>query len=229
MKKNTRILIVEDEERVSNVLKIRLEENDFACDIAGDGNAAIQQVSQHNYDCVILDINLPLVNGYDVCREIRGQNTEVPIIMLTALGSGDHKLKGFDLGADDYLVKPFVFEELLAKIRVFLRRTTPSPVNANVLRIHDLEIHYDSKLVVRAGQEINLTSKEFQLLALLAKHPGMVFSKAEIAEKVWNIHFDTGTNIIEVYVNYLRKKIDKGFEIPLIQTKVGFGYFFLPV
>ncbi|RPD38201.1 response regulator transcription factor [Chitinophaga barathri] len=222
-----RILIVEDEVKVANAVKMGLEENGFEVDVAYDGRIGKGLAASQDYDLVILDLNLPHHNGYEICEVIRRRNSKVPVIMLTALGGMDDKMQAFELGADDYLVKPFDFRELLARIRVFLKRAGAdvSATQRYKLIIADLEIDRERKEVSRAGKKIPLTAKEFQLLELLALHKGKVISKLSIAEKVWNIDFDTGTNVIEVYMNFLRKKIDKDFELKLLHTKTGMGYY----
>lgn len=222
-----RILIVEDEVKVANAVKMGLEENGFEVDVAYDGRIGKGLASSQDYDLVILDLNLPHHNGYEICEVIRRRNNKVPVIMLTALGGMDDKMQAFELGADDYLVKPFDFRELLARIRVFLKRAGAEVPAAQryKLVIADLEIDRERKEVSRAGKKITLTAKEFQLLELLALHKGKVISKLTIAEKVWNIDFDTGTNVIEVYMNFLRKKIDKDFDLKLLHTKTGMGYY----
>ncbi|MBO9154284.1 response regulator [Chitinophaga sp. GCM10012297] len=222
-----RILIVEDEVKVANAVKMGLEENGFEVEVAYDGRIGKGLAASQDYDLVILDLNLPHHNGYEICETIRRRNNKVPVIMLTALGGMDDKMQAFELGADDYLVKPFDFRELLARIRVFLKRAgaeVPAAQRYKIV-IADLEIDRERKEVNRAGKKITLTAKEFQLLELLAMHKGKVISKLAIAEKVWNIDFDTGTNVIEVYMNFLRKKIDKDFELKLLHTKTGMGYY----
>jgi len=219
------ILIVEDEKRLADLLKAGLEEQGYFVDIAYDGYIGKSLVIKNNYDLVILDINLPLINGYDLCKDIRTFNNEIPIIMLTAMSSSDNKLAGFDVGADDYILKPFDFKELLARVKVFLRRSTPSEkTEDNLIKIDDLEINISKKIVLRSGIQIELTAKEYILLEFLAKNKGVVISRIEIAEKIWNLNFDTGTNYIDVYINYLRKKIDKDSTNKLIHTRVGLGY-----
>jgi DNA-binding response OmpR family regulator len=222
-----RILIVEDEVKVANAVKMGLEENGFEVEVAYDGRMGKSLAADHDYDLVILDLNLPHHNGYEICEVIRRRNNKVPVIMLTALGGMDDKMQAFELGADDYLVKPFDFRELLARIRVFLKRAGAevTPNNRYKLVVADLEIDRERKEVSRNGKKISLTAKEFQLLELLALHKGKVISKVTIAEKVWNIDFDTGTNVIEVYMNFLRKKIDKDHEQKLLHTKTGMGYY----
>jgi DNA-binding response OmpR family regulator len=179
----------------------------------------------HSYDLVILDINLPVINGIDLCRFIRNTNGQIPIIMLTAMNAIDDKLNSFDSGADDYLIKPFEFKELLVRIRALLKRSMNQnlPVG-NLLRFADLEMNLDSKEVKRSGQLINLTAKELQLLEYFVRNKNKVLSRADIAVNVWDIDFDTHTNVIDVYVNYLRKKIDRDFPVKLIHTQVGLGY-----
>ncbi len=219
------ILIVEDEKRLADLLKAGLEEQGYFVDIAYDGYIGKSLVIKNNYDLVILDINLPLINGYDLCKDIRTFNNEIPIIMLTAMSSSDNKLAGFDVGADDYILKPFDFKELLARVKVFLRRSSPSEkTEDNLIKIDDLEINISKKIVLRSGIQIELTAKEYILLEFLAKNKGVVISRIEIAEKIWNLNFDTGTNYIDVYINYLRKKIDKDSTNKLIHTRVGLGY-----
>lgn len=222
-----KILLVEDEQRVANVVKRGLEEYSFIVDVAYDGLIGRSMAKESKYDLIILDVNLPIVNGYELCREIRSMNSEVPILMLTAMGASDNKLEGFEAGADDYILKPFDFKELIARIRVFLKRSTlPKEVpTEKKLVVADLEMFLDSKTVKRDGQKIELTSKEYQLLEYFIRNKGVVISRAEIAEKIWEITFNTGTNIIDVYINYLRKKIDKDFDRKLIHTRVGLGYY----
>lgn len=222
-----RILVVEDEVKVANVVKKGLEENGFEVDVAYDGRMGKSLASGNSYDLVILDLNLPHANGYEICEVIRNKNIRIPIIMLTALGGMEDKMQAFELGADDYLVKPFDFRELLARIRVFLKRAGADVQQSTIYKIviGDLEIDREKKEVTRSGKKISLTAKEYQLLEFLALHKGKVISKLTIAEKVWDIDFDTGTNVIEVYMNFLRKKIDKDFENKLLHTKTGMGYY----
>jgi two-component system copper resistance phosphate regulon response regulator CusR len=220
-----RILLVEDEPKIAQSLADQLHKNSYQVDIAYDGLIAEKLFYQNAYDLIILDINLPLKNGLQLCRMFRDKRSNVPIIMLTALGEIQDKLEAFNLGADDYLVKPFHFKELLARIKVFLKRTDVNEYFDDVLHIGDLEISISRKEVIRAGKVIQLSAKEFSLLVLLVRARGRVISKVEIAEKVWDVNFDTGTNTIEVYINFLRNKIDKPFPVKLIHTKPGFGYF----
>ncbi len=225
MSNDKQILVVEDDPKLGPLIQNELIENGFQATLAKDGREAVARFGQGNYSIVILDINLPYINGWDLCKHFRGINKSIPIIMLTALGELQDKMDAFEKGADDYLVKPFHFTELLARIKVFLKR---NEINANPvvkLKIGDLEMDITEKKVTREGIPISLTVKEFALLELLMRNEGKVISKSEIAEKVWNINFDTGTNTIEVYINFLRNKIDKPFKKAMIQTKTGFGYF----
>ena len=221
---NNRILVVEDEPKVASFVKRGLDENGFFCEIAYDGLMGKRMFDAGAYDLIILDINLPYKNGFELCREIRSCNQKIPVIMLTALGTTEDKLSGFDSGADDYLLKPFEFRELLARIRSLLKRISIGETGENVLKFLDLEINLDNYEVMRGGNKIYLTQKEFALLVYLLRNKGRVVSRVDIAEKVWDINFDTGTNIIDVYVNFLRKKIDKDFSQKLIHTQTGVGY-----
>jgi two-component system copper resistance phosphate regulon response regulator CusR len=177
-----------------------------------------------NYDLLILDINLPYKNGIALCKEIRNKDQKIPVIMLTALGTTEDKLSGFDSGADDYLVKPFEFRELLARIRSLLKRIAVAETGENLLELLDLEVNLNNYEVSRGGRKIELTKKEFALLVYFLRNKGKVVSRMDIAENVWDINFDTGTNVIDVYVNFLRKKMDKDFSQKLIHTQTGVGY-----
>jgi len=220
-----KILIVEDEQKIADTLKLGLSENGFDVEVAYDGNIGYKLFQQHPFNLVVLDINLPGINGYDLCKLMRGKNSKIPIVMLTALSSIDDKIEGYDAGADDYIVKPFEFKELLMKIRVMFKRT----INQNIpvgttLKAGDLVMNLDSKEVNRGGTTINLTAKEFQLLEYLLRNKNRLVTRADIAVNVWDIDFDTNTNVIDVYINYVRNKIDKHFDQKLIQTHVGMGY-----
>jgi two-component system, OmpR family, copper resistance phosphate regulon response regulator CusR len=221
---NINILIVEDEQRLAEILKKQLEESGFNIEIAFDGYIGKLLLERNRYNLIILDINLPLINGYDLCKEIRKTNNSVPIIVLTAMGTPDNRVAGFDAGADDYVLKPFDFRELLARINVFLRRSD-SKNTIEKLRISDLELDLRSKTVTRANKKIDLTAKEYSLLEFFMINHEKLLSRELIIEHVWGIDFDPSTNIIDVYVNYLRKKIDKDFEPKLIHTKFGFGFY----
>jgi len=220
-----KILLIEDEKKIADTLSKGLKELDYHVETAYDGNIGMRLFDSGSFNMIITDINLPGMNGYDVCKTIRSRNQHIPIIMLTALSATDDKIEGFDAGADDYLVKPFEFKELLARIRALLKRTMNQQLPAgNILTVADLELDVDSKEVTRAGKAIKLTAKEFQLLEYFMRNRNRVVSRADIAERVWELDFDTKTNVIDVYVNFLRKKIDKGFEPKLIHTQVGMGY-----
>jgi two-component system, OmpR family, copper resistance phosphate regulon response regulator CusR len=218
------ILIIEDEQRLAEVLKKQFEELGFEADIALDGYSGKQFLENRSYNLIILDISLPLINGYDLCREIRKTNNKIPIIMLTAFSTPDNKLAGFDAGADDYVVKPFDFRELLARVNVFIRRSGDNRQD-EILRIADLEMDPNSKTVMRGNKKIELTAKEFSLLEIFLNNKEKLLTREFIIENVWGIDFDPSTNIIDVYVNYLRKKIDKDFEPKLIHTRFGFGFY----
>mgnify|MGYP001791499696 CR=1 FL=1 len=219
------ILVVEDEQRLADVLKKQLEDSGFTVDTANDGYIGKQLVEKNTYRLIILDVNLPLLNGYDLCKEIRKSNHKIPIIMLTAFGTTDNKVAGFEVGADDYIVKPFDFRELLARVNVFLRRSEIKETTEK-LRIADLELDLSTKTVKRAEKKIDLTAKEYSLLEMFMKNKEKLLTREFIIEHVWGIDFDPSTNIIDVYVNYLRKKIDKDFEPKLLHTKFGFGFYF---
>lgn len=223
--KKTNILIVEDEQRLAEILKKQLEETGFNAEIAPDGYVGKQLMESRSYNLIILDINLPVINGIDLCREIRRTDRKIPIIMLTAFGTSENKINGFDAGADDYVVKPFEFKELLARINVFLRRVDENQEGENRLQIADLTMNLDTKSVFRSGRRIELTAKEYLLLETFLRNKGKLLTREFIIEKVWGIDFDPSTNIIDVYVNYLRKKIDKDFDLKLIHTRHGFGFY----
>jgi len=221
---NITILIVEDEQRLAEILKRQLEDSGYKAEIASDGYVGKHMVEKNKYNLIILDINLPLMNGYDLCKEIRKTNHDIPIIMLTALGTTDNKVTGLESGADDYILKPFDLRELLARVNVCLRRSATT-AKTEKLRISDLEMDLNSKTVTRGGKKIDLTAKEFSLLEIFLKNKEKLLNREFIIEEVWGIDFDPSTNIIDVYVNYLRKKIDKDFETKLIHTKFGFGFY----
>ncbi|OJX50118.1 MAG: DNA-binding response regulator [Flavobacterium sp. 38-13] len=219
------ILVIEDDQRVAELIQRGLEEQGFTVTLAYDGLSGKKLALQNNYKLIITDIILPKMDGIDVCRQIRETKPDIPIIMLTALGTTDDKVEGFDAGADDYLVKPFEMRELLVRVRALLKRNTKTANSVGfIIRFADLEMNLHTKIVKRDGQEISLTPKEFKLLEYLMHNPERVLSRIEIAEKVWDTHFDTGTNFIDVYINYLRKKIDRDFEKKLIHTKSGMGF-----
>lgn len=220
-----KILLVEDEARIADILRLGLTENGYETEVTYDGKLGHKLFQSMRFDLVVLDINLPGINGYELCKLIRQENPHIPVIMLTALSSLEDKIEGYDAGADDYIIKPFEFKELLMKIRVLLKRTGNRQVPiGNLLKAGNLQMNLDTKEVIREGIPISLTAKEFQLLEYLLRNKNRVVSRADIAINVWDIDFDTNTNIIDVYISYVRNKIDKPFEKKLIQTQVGMGY-----
>lgn len=219
------ILIIEDELKVANSLRANLAELGFKAEVAYDGAMGKKLFYAHSFDLLLLDLNLPHLNGYELCKEFRQKKKSIPILILTAFGDIEDKMQAFELGADDYLIKPFDFRELLARIRVFLKRQDPTIDQGQVITIDNLVINTFTKSVTRGEQPINLTAKEFALLELLVRNAGRVVRKVEIAEKVWDLSFDTGTNVIEVYINFLRRKIDRDFDKKLIHTRSGMGYY----
>src|SRR5690554_4471060 len=218
------ILVIEDDQRVAELIQRGLEENGFNPTLAYDGLSGKKLALNNPFDLIITDIILPKIDGLDLCKQIREIQPDTPIIMLTALGTTDDKVEGFDAGADDYLVKPFEMRELLARIRALLNRFQRTINTGNILKYADLEMNLHTKIVKRGDKEINLTPKEFNFLKYMLENPERVLSRVEIAEKVWDTHFDTGTNFIDVYVNYLRNKIEKDFDTKLIHTKSGMGF-----
>jgi two-component system, OmpR family, copper resistance phosphate regulon response regulator CusR len=218
------ILIIEDEKKIADSLKQGLSENGFFAQVAYDGLVGLRLFKHGIFGLVILDINLPGMNGYELCKAIRNIDSKVPVMMLTAMSAVEDKIEGFDAGADDYIIKPFDFRELLVRVRALLKRLYSTVATGAQLKAGDLVMNLDAKEVTRDGKPILLTAKEFQLLEYLLRNKNRVLSRADIALNVWDIDFDSGTNVIDVYVNYLRKKIDKNFETPLIHTQVGLGY-----
>jgi len=220
-----RILIIEDERKIADTLKFGLSEHGYQVEVAYDGTIGLRIFLSYDFDLVILDINLPGINGFDLCKMIREKNKKIPIIMLTSMGRLEDKIEGYDAGADDYMVKPFEFKELLMKIRAQLKHIMSQhlPVG-NFLKAADLEMNLDTMDVTRGGNKINLTAKEFQLLEYMLRNKNRVVTRADIAVNVWDTDFDTNTNVIDVYISYLRNKIDKSFDNKLIQTMVGTGY-----
>lgn len=221
------VLLVEDDKRIASLIKRGLEEQSMTVSVAYDGREGKRLAQNNHYDIMIADIILPEIDGLELCKQIRTLKPLMPIIMLTALGTTDDKVEGFDAGADDYLVKPFEMRELIVRIQVLVKRLNNRPMlSSTVLKMADLEMNVETKSVKRNNIEINLTPKEFKLLEYMMHNPERVLSRAEIAEKVWDTHFDTGTNFIDVYINYLRNKIDRRFNKKLIHTKPGMGFIF---
>ncbi len=219
-----KILVVEDEPKVASFLKQGLEEQSYEVTVVFDGYFAKKMATENYYDVIVLDVLIPYINGLEVAKQLRNEGIKTPILMLTALGSTDDKVIGLDAGADDYLVKPFEFKELLARLRALTKRFTDNMHEQRVIKLQDLELDLDRKVVRRGGKTIDLTAKEFGLLEYLLRNKNRVISRAEISEKVWDASFDTSTNVIDVYINFLRKKIDKEFPSKIIHTMVGMGY-----
>ncbi len=219
-----RILIVEDEKKIAAFLKRGFKEEGYVVEVAEDGLKAQSLAEANEYDLIILDLMIPGQDGLAVCRNLREKGNAVPIIMLTAKDQLKNKVEGLDAGADDYVTKPFAFEELLARVRAVVRKAGSS--RAALIKADNLEIDPVTHKVKRGGENIDLTSKEYALLEYLARNNGKVITRTMISEHVWDIDFDTGTNIIDVYINYLRKKIDSGHSKKLIQTMRGRGYRF---
>ncbi|CCG54434.1 Two-component system response regulatory protein [Flavobacterium indicum GPTSA100-9 = DSM 17447] len=220
-----RVLVLEDDLILSNEVVTYLKSMHIDCDAVFDGELFFRQINNETYDLYILDINVPKLNGLDVCKKIRETDKNTPILMLTAYREIQDKLDAFTFGADDYLVKPFHFDELYVRLLSLHRRSTTKQEDHQIIKIKDLEIDLDESKVKRNQEVIELTPKEFQLLVILAKAKGRTLSKNAIAEQIWDVHFESNLNTIEVYINFLRKKIDKNFEEKLILTRPGFGYY----
>lgn len=223
-----KVLLIEDEAGVVNLLKRGLEEEGCDISVAMDGLSGYEMAAKHIFDLLIVDVMLPGMNGIEICRSLRNQKVATPILMLTALGSTENIVTGLDSGADDYLIKPFHFAELLARLRTLLRRKA-EPDNGSgtdnaILSLADLQLNTDTKMVARAGKEIQLTATEYRLTEYLLRNRNRVLSRMDILEYVWGVDFNMNTNVVDVYINYLRKKIDKDFDPKLIHTVVGMGY-----
>lgn len=228
-----KIILIEDETSVVSFIKKGLQEKGYEISVAFDGRTGVQLVQANDFDLVILDIMLPEMNGLDVCKEIRKTNKHVPILFLTALGTSENIVLGLENGGDDYLVKPFKFIELVARIKSLLRRSNNSPAqeiaepevdNEHVFQFSDLMVNDYTKKVTRSGEEISLTSTEYKLLLYFLNNPEKVISRAEILDAVWGVNYELGTNVVDVYVNYLRKKLDQQDDNKLIHTVIGMGY-----
>ena len=217
-----RILVIEDEVKIAQFIKRGLKEEGYAVDVANDGEEGQFMLSSNDYDAIILDLMLPKIDGLTLCSTLRKEGNQTPIIMLTAKDTVKDKVKGLDSGADDYLPKPFAFEELLARVRVLLRKKD-SRVQTQ-LKVDDLTLDLLTHKVTREGREIELTVKEYALLEYLMRNAGNIVTRTMISEHVWDINFDTFTNVIDVYINYLRNKIDSGFADKMIHTVRGKGY-----
>ncbi|EIA09526.1 response regulator transcription factor [Flavobacterium frigoris] len=218
------LLIVEDEPSLLSILRKGFIEKNNDVSVAMDGKTALEMINNYTFDVVILDIMLPEINGIELCRRLRASKNFVPILLLTALSTSENIVTGLNAGADDYLTKPFKFGELDARVNALARRANQELEKIDTITIDDLEINGNSKIVKRAGQTITLTAKEFKLLYYLAKNKDKIVSRHQILDNVWDINFDMNTNVVDVYITYLRKKIDKPFNSKLIQTMKGFGY-----
>lgn len=219
-----KVLLIEDEPKMVRSLKKGLEEHLIDVDSAPNGAAGSRLAESNDYAVIISDVMMPEMNGLELLRLLRAQGNNTPVILLTAMGQTDDKVSGFEAGADDYLTKPFEFRELLMRIRALARRPVETYQILPVLKFADMEMNLQTKEFFREGQRIQLTPREFALMEFFLRNPGRVISKTEISERVWNLNFDTGTNVIEVYVNFLRKKVDKGFSQKLIHTQFKTGY-----
>jgi len=217
-----RILVIEDEKKVANFIKKGLEEEHYAVDNAYDGESGLYMAEVNEYDLIVLDLMIPKIDGLEVLRRVRGNRNNVPILVLTAKDSVEDIVRGLDAGCDDYLTKPFEFLEFLARVRALLRREKID--KEPILKIDDLTLSLVTHKVMRGGKEIELTAKEYSLLEYFMRNPDKILTRTMISEHVWDYHFDSMTNVVDVYVNYLRKKIDKGFELKLIHTARGVGY-----
>lgn len=218
------LLLVEDEPNVVSVISRGLTEEGFKVSVAPDGLIGEKMAMENHFDLIILDIMLPGINGLELCKIIKKSKPTVPVIMLTALGTTENVVNGLDNGADDYLIKPFKFPELFARIRMLLRRYSGAVINDQVVTVADLQINLSAKTVKRADAEITLTATEYRLLEFMAKNKSKILSRIDILENVWDIDFNLGTNVVDVYVNYLRKKVDKAGSQKLIHTAIGLGY-----
>ncbi len=218
-----RLLVVEDEPDLAAAVRGRLKGEGYAVDVAADGEEALAFARAVRYDVIVLDLMLPRVSGFEVLRSLRAGGVTAPVLLLTARAAVEDKVRGLDAGADDYLTKPFAFEELLARIRALTRRDLADRAGT-VLRVGDLELDTVARRVTRAGRSIELTAKEYALLEYLMRNPGQVLSRTQIADHVWDYDFDGYSNVVDVYIRYLRRKVDEGFDQRLIQTVRGAGY-----
>lgn len=217
-----RILVAEDEKDMNRLIAKRLKKENYSVDSCYNGQEVFDYLECAEYDAIILDIMMPVMNGIEVLKKLRKENNQIPVLLLTARDSIEDRVNGLDAGADDYLVKPFAFEELLARIRVMLRK--PTTIKTTVYTVADLEIHTDTHQVIRGKKEISLSSREFSLLRYMVQNAGIVLSREKLEQHIWNYDFTGGSNVIDVYIRYLRKKIDTGFDKKLIHTVRGSGY-----
>ncbi|WP_134090639.1 response regulator transcription factor [Olivibacter sp. XZL3] len=222
----SKILVIEDQSKLASLIQRGLSADGYEVRIASDGELGLDMIYHNAYDLIILDLMLPGISGIEVCQLLRKENNPVPILMLTALNATNNVVTGLDSGADDYMVKPFKFEELKARIRTLVRRANGIPVKqpSSTIRIMDLVLDMDARTATRGGKEISLTATEYRLLEFMMKNKNKVLTRIEILEHVWDINFNMGTNVVDVYVNYLRRKVDKGFDVKLIHTMIGVGY-----
>lgn len=220
-----KILLIEDDVQVSGFIRQGLQEQQYEVDVVYDGTLGERLALSREYDVIILDIVIPGINGFDLCRIVKKEKPQTPILMLTTLATTADKITGFDAGADDYLVKPFEFEELLARLKALTRRSaTSTSQSGTLLRVEYLKLDMERKCAIRGDKLIKLSAKEFTLLEYFMRNPGRVIPRAELAEKIWDITFDTGTNVVEVYISMLRNKIDRDQEPKLLHTRIGLGY-----
>ncbi len=219
-----KVLLIEDEPKMVRSLSKGLAEHHIEVDSAGDGLSGQALAERNEYAVIISDVSLPGLSGLELLRQLRNKGNRTPVILLTALNQTDDKVNGFEAGADDYLTKPFEFRELLMRVRALARRPVETYQSSPLLKFAELEMNLDTKQFFRQGQKIALTPREFALMEYFLRHPGRIISKHEISERIWNLNFDTGTNVIEVYVNFLRKKVDRDFDKKLIHTQFKTGY-----
>jgi DNA-binding response OmpR family regulator len=220
-----KVLVIEDEWKVSSFIKQALERQSFVVDVAYDGNIGERLALSRDYDVILLDIIIPGINGLELCKILKKEKPALPIMMLTTMSTTADKVMGFNSGADDYLLKPFAFEELIARLKVLAKRgALATTTTGSLLRYENLRLDVVKKVAMRPGKEIKLSAKEFKLLEFFMRNPETVVSRTELAEKIWGIKFETGTNVVEVYINMLRNKIDRDFEPKLLQTRIGLGY-----
>lgn len=221
-----KVLIIEDDPDLNSNIKEALISESYSVETAFDGQIGLKLLKKNTYDCVILDINLPLINGLEICKQFRDFNTQTPVIMLTAFGELEDKIEGYNQGADDYLTKPFFMKELMLRVNALIkRRGANESHNDDVIIVDDIVLNKKQKTVHRNGQVVNLTFREYEILMMLMEHSGEVVSKRKMLEKIWKTSFDGNTNTIEVYINFLRNKVDKPFDKKTIKTKVGYGYY----